>query len=73
MPLIDVASPMVANVLRVLVRPGQTVRARQELVVLESMKMEIPVESPREGRVVEVCVNEAQRVVEGQVLLRLEG
>lgn len=73
MPLIDVPSPMVANVLRVLVSPGQAVRARQELVILESMKMEIPVESPTEGRVVEVCVIEAQRVVEGQVLLRLEG
>lgn len=72
MPRIDVRSPMVANVLRVLVAPGDGIRPRQEVVVLESMKMEIPVEAPSGGTVVEVCVAESERVTEGQVLLRLE-
>lgn len=69
---IEVCSPMVANVLRILVAPGDTIRPRQEVVVLESMKMEIPVEAPAAGRVVEVCVSASDRVNEGQVLLRLE-
>jgi biotin carboxyl carrier protein len=72
MARIEVCSPMVANVLRVLVAPGDLIRPRQEVVVLESMKMEIPVEAPAAGKVIEVCVAEAQRVTEGQVLLRLE-
>jgi len=72
MALVDLPSPMNATVFKVLVQPGERVRERQEVLVLEAMKMEIPVEAPSAGTVVEVCVTPSQRVVEGQVLLRLE-
>ncbi len=72
MALVDLPSPMNATVFKVLVRPGDAVRERQEVIVLEAMKMEIPVEAPSAGTVAEVCVAPSQRVSEGEVLLRLE-
>jgi acetyl-CoA carboxylase biotin carboxyl carrier protein len=44
----------------------------QVLVVLESMKMEMPVESPATGKVGSVAVTKGQAVEEGEVLLTLE-
>jgi biotin carboxyl carrier protein len=45
----DVVSEMAANVWKVVVRPDDTVAAGDPLVILESMKMEIPVEAPPTG------------------------
>ncbi len=59
---------MVANVWRVLVSPGDTVAAGDALVILESMKMEIPVESPVDGTISEVRVEEGGVVQEGDVI-----
>lgn len=44
----------------------------KDTMVLESMKMEIPVEAPRPGRVARILVAEAADVVEGQVLAVLD-
>jgi len=66
--LTDVLSEMVANVWKVLVSPGDQVSAGDTLVILESMKMEIPVESPDTGEVKEVRVQEGSVVQEGDVL-----
>jgi 3-methylcrotonyl-CoA carboxylase alpha subunit len=45
------AAPMPATVIRVDVAPGDTVTAGQTLLVLEAMKMELPVRAPGDGRV----------------------
>jgi acetyl-CoA carboxylase biotin carboxyl carrier protein len=50
---------------------GDPVSAGQVCVIIESMKMEMPVEAPRAGRVDEVLVKEGQAVAEGDVLLTL--
>lgn len=63
---------MVANVWKVMVEPGQTVAAGDELVILESMKMEIPVEAPRSGTVRTVHVGPDQVVNEGDPLVDLD-
>ncbi len=63
---------MSGSVLEVLVKPGDAVSARQDLLVLESMKMEIPVESPQAGVVAAVLVSVEETVEEGQALLRVE-
>ena len=42
------------------------------MIVLESMKMEIPVESPRDGAVGRILVEEGQTVQEGEVVAVLE-
>jgi acetyl-CoA/propionyl-CoA carboxylase, biotin carboxylase, biotin carboxyl carrier protein len=67
-----VTAPMPGTVIRLEVGAGDTVRARQPLVVLEAMKMEIPVHSPFEGRVKAVHVAEGDRVAGGMLLVELE-
>lgn len=68
----DIPAPMTGTVLEVLVSPGEKVNAGQELVVVESMKMEIPLESPSAGVVTEVLVAPQQRIEEGALVLRIE-
>ena len=68
----QVLADMVANVWRVLVSPGHTVGVGDVLVILESMKMEIPVESPVEGTVKQIRVQEGGVVQEGDVIAVIE-
>jgi acetyl-CoA carboxylase biotin carboxyl carrier protein len=68
----EVLSEMVANVWKVVVGPGDAVEAGDPLVILESMKMEIPVEAPQGGTVREVRVEEGAVVQEGDVIAVLE-
>jgi acetyl-CoA carboxylase biotin carboxyl carrier protein len=68
----EVVSEMVANVWRVVVGPGDPVGEGDPLVILESMKMEIPVPSPVAGRVSEVRVAEGGVVQEGDVIAIVE-
>jgi biotin carboxyl carrier protein len=67
-----IVAPMPGKVLRVLVQPGQDVAARQPLVVVEAMKMENELSSPRAGRVKDVPAVEGQTVEAGRVLIIVE-
>ncbi len=67
-----VVAPMPGKVVRVLVKPGDHVVARQGLVVVEAMKMENELRAAREGRVRDVSVKEGQSVDAGAVLLVVE-
>jgi acetyl-CoA/propionyl-CoA carboxylase, biotin carboxylase, biotin carboxyl carrier protein len=67
-----VTAPMPGTVIRVEVAPGAETRARQALVVLEAMKMEIPVHSPFDGTVSAVHVAPGDRVAGGTPLVELE-
>ena len=51
---------------------GQSVAADDTLILIESMKMEIPVAAPRAGMIVEILVAEGDVVVEGQVVVLLD-
>jgi biotin carboxyl carrier protein len=62
---------MAGLVKELLVAPGEAVEEGTELLILESMKMEIPVESPVAGTVEEIAVTAPQTVEEGQLLLRI--
>lgn len=68
----EITSTMAGTVLNVLVNSGDSVTEGQEVLMLESMKMEIPVESHASGTVAEVKVNIGDFVNEGDVLLVLE-
>ena len=68
----SVTAPMPGTVIRVEVEAGDEVRARQPLVVLEAMKMEIPVASPFDGTVTDVHVAAGDRVAGGALLVELE-
>jgi biotin carboxyl carrier protein len=67
-----VVAPMPGKVVRILVSPGQEVKARQGLVVVEAMKMESEIASPKAGRVKEVGVKEGMSVEAGRVLAIVE-
>ena len=71
MPRIHLPSEVTGTVWKVEVRAGDPVTADQTLVILESMKMEIPVQAPCAGMVKELRVNEGEAVSEGQVLVVL--
>ena len=68
----EVLSEMVANVWKVVASPGDAVTEGDPLVILESMKMEIPVPSPSGGVVREVRVQEGGVVQEGDVIAVIE-
>jgi acetyl-CoA carboxylase biotin carboxyl carrier protein len=68
----DVVAEMVANVWKVVVGAGDRVSEGDPLVILESMKMEIPVESPLAGTVKEIRVQEGGVVQEGDVIAVVE-
>ena len=65
-------APMPGTVIRVLVEPGAHVTARQQLVVLEAMKMETPLVAPYDATVKAVHVAEGDRVAGGALLVELE-
>ena len=67
-----VMAPMPGKVVRVLVKPGDCVKARQGLIVVEAMKMENELRAARDGRVRDVAVAEGQSVDAGAVLLIVE-
>lgn len=68
----DIPAEMVGNVMKVVVKPGDVVEAGAMVVILESMKVEIPVLSDYAGTVVELRVGEGDRVQEGAVLAKIE-
>jgi acetyl-CoA carboxylase biotin carboxyl carrier protein len=68
----NVEAEMVANVWKVLVQPGAEVAEGDTLVILESMKMEIPVVAPQGGTVTAVNVVEGGVVQEGDVIAVVE-
>lgn len=68
----DISAEMVANVLQVLVEPGARVESGETVVLLESMKMEIPVLAEWSGTVTDVPVQPGDVVQEGEPLVRLE-
>lgn len=67
----EIVSDLVANVAQVQVQVGQQVEIGQELVLLESMKMEIPVLSEVAGTVAAVRVAPGDVVQEGEILVVL--
>lgn len=72
MAIIEVKADITGNVWKVLKRAGDAVEADEPIVILESMKMEIPVTSPEPGVVKEVLVKEEETIGEGAVVVRIE-
>jgi biotin carboxyl carrier protein len=63
-----VVAPMPGKIVRVLVRTGEAVQARQPLIVIEAMKMENELRAAAAGTVAEVLVEEGQSVEAGALL-----
>lgn len=67
----QVLSPMAGTMRKVLVKEGDSFSAGDTLAILESMKMEIPIEAEVDGVIGKVEVEESQVVDEGTVLFTL--
>ena len=68
----DIKAHITGVVFQVVANSGDAVQEGDPVIVLESMKMEIPVEAPRSGRVQAIRVEEGQTVQEGEVVATLE-
>ena len=64
----DVKAIVDGNIWKVLVEEGVAVSAGDVIVIMESMKLEIPVEAPAAGKVVELKVKEGDAITEGTVI-----
>jgi len=69
---VQVKAELTGNLWKVVVKEGQQVDADETLMILESMKMEIPVNAPKAGRVSRVHVKEGESVQEGQLLAEVD-
>ena len=72
MARIEIESDVTGTVGKVEVEEGARVTAGQTLIILESMKMEIPVLASDDGKVAEIMVDEEEPVSEGQVVVVLD-
>lgn len=71
MAVLDVKTEVAGVVWKVVACPGQRVEADGTVLILEAMKMEIPVLAPSAGTVAEITVAEGHTVAEGAVVARL--
>ncbi|MEO8557432.1 MAG: biotin/lipoyl-binding carrier protein [Rhodospirillales bacterium] len=65
---LEIKSEITGKIWKVEAKVGQAVEAEDQIVVIESMKMEIPVLAPGKGIVREIRVAEGEDVLEGQVV-----
>jgi len=68
----DVPAHITGTVWKIETKVGDQVKTGDVLVILESMKMEMPVEAPEDGKVAEIRCKESQPVSEGDVLVVLD-
>ena len=68
----EVKTNMAGNVWKIIVSEGDQVTAGQDVVILESMKMEIPISAEQDGEVAEIVINEGDFVNDGDVILKLK-
>lgn len=73
MAVVNVKSEIAGNVWKIQTKPGDRIEAEGELMILESMKMEIPVLSPKAGVVKEIRVAEGEVIAEGQLVAIIDG
>jgi acetyl-CoA carboxylase biotin carboxyl carrier protein len=72
MAIVNVKSEIAGNVWKIQLKAGDKVEADGEIMILESMKMEIPVLSPKAGTVKEIKVAEGEAIGEGQLVAILD-
>ncbi len=68
----ELLAPMVGKILKIKVKPGDEVEEDQEIMVMESMKLETGIHAPCSGVVKEIKVQEGDRVEEDDLLAIIE-
>jgi len=69
---VKIIAEVAGKVWKIESQPGAQLAADEVILILESMKMEIPVAAPRAGRLLELHVTEGEMVEEGRVVATLE-
>ncbi len=72
MSVIDIESEIAGKVWKIEAEVGEALDEEDAILILESMKMEIPVDAPEDGKVTEILVKEGDPITEGQVVARME-
>jgi biotin carboxyl carrier protein len=69
---IEIKAPMTGKIVSIVVNLGDKVNAEDEVIIMDAMKMEIPIYAPAEGTVKEINVKEGDSVKTDQVLMTLD-
>lgn len=69
---VEVKVEITGSVWKIVTKVGDSVEEDDEIMILESMKMEIPVLAPEDGTIKEILVQEGDSVVEDQTVAKLE-
>jgi biotin carboxyl carrier protein len=68
MSSVEVRTEVAGTIWEILVEPGQAIAAGESLIIVESMKMELGIETPIGGKVSEIKVKKGDQIEEGQVV-----
>ena len=68
----DIKAHITGTVWKIEAEVGDEIEEEDIVMILESMKMEMPIEAPADGTITEICVAEGAAVQEGQVVARME-
>jgi 3-methylcrotonyl-CoA carboxylase alpha subunit len=68
----SLSSPMPGKVIRVNKQPGDSVQKGEAIIVVEAMKMELPIKAPRDGVVKKVSCQAGERIAAGATLVEME-
>jgi len=72
MATIEVKTDITGSIWKILKGPGESVTEDEPIMIMESMKMEIPVTSPEPGVIKEILVSEGDTVGDGVVVVRID-
>ena len=69
---IEIKAPMTGKIINIVVNVGDQVNPDDEVIIMDAMKMEIPVYAPEKGTIKEINIKEGDSVKTDQVLMVLE-
>jgi acetyl-CoA carboxylase biotin carboxyl carrier protein len=72
MAIVDVKTEITGNIWKIVKGVGDAVSEDEPILIMESMKMEIPVAAPEDGEIIEILVAEEDTVTEGTVVARIK-
>lgn len=72
MSFVDVKTEITGNIWKIVAQVGDQLSENDPIIIMESMKMEIPIMASEDGRLSEVLVSEGEIVTEGSVVARME-
>ena len=68
----DVCAPMSGNIWKIMVKEGDEVKADDELLIMEVMKMEVPITAPADGKIKNLLVKEEDAIEADTVVAVIE-